>query len=51
MIGGFLGAGKSTAIVGLARHLTDQGLKVGLISNDQGAELVDTHLFNPMASL
>ena len=45
MIGGFLGAGKSTAIVGLARHLTDQGLKVGLISNDQGAGLVDTHLF------
>ncbi|MCX7826902.1 MAG: cobalamin biosynthesis protein P47K, partial [Verrucomicrobiae bacterium] len=42
MIGGFLGAGKTTAIGRLARHLTDQGLRVGLITNDQGRELVDT---------
>ncbi len=42
MIGGFLGAGKSTAVGRMARHLTDRGLRVGLITNDQGAGLVDT---------
>ena len=42
MIGGFLGAGKTTTVVRLAQHLTDRGLKVGLITNDQGSELVDT---------
>jgi G3E family GTPase len=42
MIGGFLGAGKTTAVAKLARRLTDQGLKVGLITNDQGRNLVDT---------
>lgn len=42
MIGGFLGAGKSTAVGRLARRLTDRGLKVGLITNDQGQGLVDT---------
>src|SRR4030095_1999218 len=42
MIGGFLGAGKTTAVSKLARHLTGQGLRVGLITNDQGSELVDT---------
>jgi Ni2+-binding GTPase involved in maturation of urease and hydrogenase len=42
MIGGFLGAGKTTAILRLARHLTEQGLRVGLITNDQSLGLVDT---------
>lgn len=42
MIGGFLGAGKTTAVAKLARQLTDRGLRVGLITNDQGSELVDT---------
>jgi len=42
MIGGFLGAGKTTAVAQLARHLHDQGLRVGLITNDQGSHLVDT---------
>jgi G3E family GTPase len=42
MIGGFLGAGKTTAVGKLARQLTDRGLRVGLITNDQGHELVDT---------
>ena len=42
MIGGFLGAGKTTAVARLATHLTSQGLRVGLITNDQGSELVDT---------
>ena len=42
MIGGFLGAGKTTAILQLARHLTAQGKRVGLITNDQSVGLVDS---------
>src|SRR5688572_22514927 len=42
MIGGFLGAGKTTAVSKLAQRLTAHGLRVGLITNDQGSELVDT---------
>lgn len=44
MIGGFLGAGKTTAMGKLARYLTAKGLKVGLITNDQAGGLVDTRL-------
>jgi G3E family GTPase len=44
MVGGFLGAGKTTAISRLARHLKGQGLRVGLITNDQSTGLVDTAL-------
>ena len=44
MIGGFLGAGKTTAVARLARHLTDRGRRVGLICNDQSSGLVDTTL-------
>jgi Ni2+-binding GTPase involved in maturation of urease and hydrogenase len=42
MIGGFLGAGKTTAVAALAQRLVREGLRVGLITNDQGAGLVDT---------
>ncbi|MGP8237290.1 MAG: GTP-binding protein [Limisphaerales bacterium] len=42
MIGGFLGAGKTTAVGKLAKRLADEGLRVGLITNDQGRNLVDT---------
>ena len=42
MIGGFLGAGKTTAILKLAAHLKSQGLRIGLITNDQSIDLVDT---------
>ncbi|MDA7559880.1 cobalamin biosynthesis protein P47K [bacterium] len=42
MVGGFLGAGKTTSISRLARKLSDQGLRIGLITNDQGSGLVDT---------
>lgn len=42
MIGGFLGAGKTTAVAKLAERLSQQGRRVGLITNDQGSELVDT---------
>jgi len=42
MIGGFLGAGKTTSVAQLAQRLSSQGHRVGLITNDQGSELVDT---------
>ena len=42
MIGGFLGAGKTTTIGRLARHYTDIGLKVAVVTNDQAYGLVDT---------
>jgi G3E family GTPase len=35
MIGGFLGAGKTTAILKIAQHLRSRGQRVGLITNDQ----------------
>jgi len=44
VIGGFLGAGKTTAIRALAARLTEQGIRVGLITNDQGTDLVDSEL-------
>ena len=43
MIGGFLGAGKTTAISRLARHYLERGQKIGLVTNDQAADLVDTN--------
>lgn len=43
MIGGFLGAGKTTAIARLAQTLMQQGKKVGIVTNDQAYDLVDTH--------
>jgi len=45
MIGGFLGAGKTTAIQAFARYLSEKkGRRVGLITNDQGVGLVDSAL-------
>lgn len=46
MVGGFLGAGKSTSLLKLARYLNEKNLKVGLITNDQAAGLVDTTLMH-----
>jgi G3E family GTPase len=43
MLGGFLGAGKTTAIARLAKTYQDQGLNVGIVTNDQASDLVDTH--------
>jgi Ni2+-binding GTPase involved in maturation of urease and hydrogenase len=43
MIGGFLGAGKTTAISRLARHYLAHGQRIGLVTNDQAADLVDTN--------
>jgi len=42
MIGGFLGAGKTTAVDQLARYLVERGVRVGLVTNDQSSGLVDT---------
>jgi G3E family GTPase len=43
MIGGFLGAGKTTAMARLARYYTGRGQRVGLVTNDQAQDLVDTN--------
>ncbi len=43
MVGGFLGAGKTTTLGRLARHYIDQGLNVGIVTNDQAVDLVDTN--------
>ena len=42
LVGGFLGAGKTTLIGQLARHYTAAGKRVGIITNDQADDLVDT---------
>src|SRR6056297_631226 len=42
LIGGFLGAGKTTLISRLATRYVAAGKKVGIITNDQAADLVDT---------
>ena len=42
MIGGFLGAGKTTTIARLARHFVAQGKRIGIVTNDQTDDLVDT---------
>lgn len=44
IVGGFLGAGKTTLLYETTKHLMKQGKKVGLITNDQASELVDTAL-------
>lgn len=44
--GGFLGAGKTTLLWEAARKLMSQGLRVGLITNDQAPELVDSELLS-----
>ena len=42
LIGGFLGSGKTTAIVAAARLLMREGRSVAVITNDQGDQQVDT---------
>lgn len=43
MIGGFLGAGKTTTVSRLAKEFIKQGKRVAIVTNDQAADLVDTH--------
>jgi Ni2+-binding GTPase involved in maturation of urease and hydrogenase len=45
LLGGFLGSGKTTAIIAAARQLMVQNKTVGIITNDQGKYLVDTGFF------
>jgi Ni2+-binding GTPase involved in maturation of urease and hydrogenase len=45
LVGGFLGSGKTTAIIQAARLLVAQGSRVGIVTNDQGKYLVDTAFF------
>jgi G3E family GTPase len=42
IIGGFLGAGKTTLITNIGKSLTDSGRKIAIIMNDQGTDLVDS---------
>jgi Ni2+-binding GTPase involved in maturation of urease and hydrogenase len=42
MVGGFLGAGKTTTLARLAKSYTAAGRKIGLVTNDQAQNLVDT---------
>ena len=44
VIGGFLGAGKTSLILAAAGVLERKGLHVAVVLNDQGDDLVDTHL-------
>jgi G3E family GTPase len=44
LVGGFLGAGKTTLLLQTARRLAARGYRVGLVTNDQGDQLVDTAL-------
>ncbi|HUU22234.1 MAG TPA: aquaporin [Phycisphaerae bacterium] len=44
LVGGFLGAGKTTLLWEAAKRLLGRGRHVGLITNDQAPDLVDTTL-------
>ncbi len=48
--GGFLGSGKTTALASLAKRSIERGLKVGIITNDQSENLVDTVIVRQMLS-
>lgn len=50
VLGGFLGAGKTTMLQNAAKRLAAQGHKVGLITNDQASELVDTRFLTAYGS-
>lgn len=42
LVGGFLGAGKTTLVLAAARRLAARGVRVAFVTNDQGGDLVDT---------
>jgi hypothetical protein len=44
LVGGFLGSGKTSLILAAVRVLEQRGLRCAVVLNDQGDELVDTHL-------
>lgn len=46
LVGGFLGAGKTTLLWEAAQFIKNKGQRVGLITNDQAPELVDTAILS-----
>ncbi|UCF82874.1 MAG: hypothetical protein JSV50_17045 [Desulfobacteraceae bacterium] len=48
--GGFLGSGKTTALAALSKSLIRRGMRVGIITNDQSENLVDTVIVRQMLS-
>jgi G3E family GTPase len=51
LVGGFLGAGKTSLLWEMAKRLQEQGEAVGLITNDQASELVDTAFLKTSADI
>ena len=48
ILGGFLGAGKTTTLLRLAEHYVNAGQTVGIITNDLAEGLVDTQRFRAL---
>lgn len=48
LLSGFLGSGKTTAIRQACKVLIAEGKKLGVITNDQGVNIVDSRLFGYM---
>ena len=48
LLSGFLGSGKTTAIEYASRALLKEGIKTGVITNDQGIKLVDGDFFKSL---
>ena len=46
LVGGFLGSGKTTLLWEAAQHVMQKGQRVGLITNDQAPDLVDTAILS-----
>jgi MIP family channel proteins len=46
LVGGFLGAGKTTLLYRTATELIKSGKRVGLVTNDQAPDLVDTQMLS-----
>lgn len=45
LIGGFLGSGKTTAIYNACPELMNKGIRTGVVTNDQGNQLIDSEYF------
>jgi G3E family GTPase len=50
LVGGFLGAGKTTLLTQAAERLARRGNRVGLVANDQAADLVDSEILRESGS-
>jgi len=46
IVGGFLGSGKTTAIATASKLIQEQGISVGVVTNDQGKYLVDSRFIS-----